>query len=104
MGNGRTANAIQQKSKVFVGHKGTAEYAYSIKTAADTNQVVQVLARGTKISKACDASFLALRKFLNGWSMKSTVIYTEEITSINVSDNNVDYVSCIQITLEKKPL
>jgi len=63
---------------VFIGHKDTKTYVFSVVDQTQTHDKVLIKARGRVISKAVDTALISIEKYIKEvWEVKNIKIETE---------------------------
>jgi len=93
---------------VFIGHKDTKIYVFSVLDQAQVHNRTLIKARGRMISKAVDVALICANKYIKEWEIKNVNITTElrpyrqegELMAERPKDDQE--VSTIEIELGKK--
>jgi len=83
---------------IYIGNKPIANYCQAIIQTLNGNDTAKLLARGTAISRAVDAVEVTRNRYLDGVTVQSIKIGTEELRG---SDGGMRNVSNMTIILEK---
>lgn len=84
---------------IYIGNKPIANYCQAIIQTLNDNDTAKLLARGTAISRAVDAVEITRNRYLDGVTVQSIEIGTEELRG---SDGGMRNVSNMTIILEKR--
>ena len=85
---------------IFIGKKPTMNYVLAVLTMLQNGTgIITIKARGRAISTAVDVSQIVTRRFASDISVKSVLIDTEQVKSLETGAMN--NVSSIAIRLEK---
>jgi DNA-binding protein len=84
---------------IYIGNKPLMNYCQAIIQTLNDNDTAKLLARGTAISRAVDAVEITRNRYLNGVTVQSIEINTEELQG---TDGGIRNVSNMTIILKKQ--